>query len=1012
MDFDDLDEALEQRVAAGEITEGMAAMLEASVSKRKRLAVYKPKAFMPPIKHSFRIPAVEDLGEKELKGLPKEPSRKVSMRAILFYGANGSVSACARMMRSAPPWIQIAVHEWPTHGSRGEDTPPASFNELVEDAFKGVRRVIDEHAENGELEGAPYALMGYGVGAELMVAVAEKVRQEIQCEPAAVVVLDRGAPHIKQWTDVAKELMKQDPRQFTADYWGTEGNIQDFAQSYGEENLERFNKDHWLAMNSEAAPEPHSFDCDILVVRAAKEEAVDQIAHDTRMFHECKVKLEGTSQELLLPVRSKTTVNEVQSAIAEVVGVPASDVSLGVPDGASGFKQLSSADKLGDAVTVKGPKSLRARPHVWPHPVVIIGCGYNGIKTGMEYMKSGNPNFQIFDRNDKPGGYCWISAANKQSKIQTEFASFNIWWGPDTMTPYPEGGANGSGKYYTWFNKAELLDHFMDAVKQYGLLPNISFKTNVSKLDILPNQESRDRYYELTIESLSGAPTVTSRFSVMYNYPGCMMRNRIVNYPGEDVFDGHIGYGMNDDFPYHDIKGKQVAILGNGAFAVENVRSCVEGWAQKVYIITRRKNLPSPRVPCWFVHQGPLPTPGRLVIEMFEPMYQVGKMGDPWSYHAVHASKDRMKVSVIQASRFGIGDITFIANAYGKLEYVEDTLKHVTKHTLHLSSGRKLTDVEGICKSLGLLGDWKVDQMHKMKAVYGSWCQGDFRRVMTIDPTGMNAANFTTFSLGIGAWSGCKTNKFMHDFPEEYYVGEKNGLLDMLPKNFANQEEDKPCYVTDVKFAMFGGMMVGAFIPKSDCVATQQEPYKHALYHKLHPVDHFLKECIADWDKYQKLFKEQGCTQEYIPYPYNKELIDSYFSDYSKAVGCKTVSSGPTSDDTAKILAEHQERYENGVLGIGSSYMSEKLHKDLNIDVTGLMTKRQAHKQRAKLTGAPGDSALDYSKEHYEEWKQYTSAECKVQNVDALHKDLLNDEKAMEVVYEFLSAKKAPNPTS
>ncbi|CAE7211839.1 unnamed protein product, partial [Symbiodinium necroappetens] len=105
------------------------------------------------------------------------------------------------------------------------------------------------------------------------------------------------------------------------------------------------------------------------------------------------------------------------------------------------------------------------------------------------------------------------------------------------------------------------------------------------------------------------------------------------------------------------------------------------------------------------------------------PMYELADFGDPWEYWSVHASQDRSKVSVVQNSRFGIGDVTFLMVIYGKLEYIQDTVKRLTKHTVHLTGGRKLEGVTVILKSLGLLGDWAVDRLHKMTqmATFG-WC--------------------------------------------------------------------------------------------------------------------------------------------------------------------------------------------------------------------------------------------------------------------------------------------------
>jgi len=572
------------------------------------------------------------------------------------------------------------------------------------------------------------------------------------------------------------------------------------------------------------------------------------------------------------------------------------EITFVVKQGSSYRKQLDY-EEIGRKVVVKGITGFKPVAHVWPHPICVLGAGYNGIKTACHYLREGNENIVCFDRNSRVGGYCWITAANKTSKLQTEMGSFHVWWGLEYANSKECGG--WPTQWETWPKKDRILEHFHVCARDYGMLPHIRFRTNVSEMDIVGPKDAPERYYNLTVSKLdkTGDEEVDKDYeipvSVMYNYPGSMTRNRIIEYPGEDVFDGHIGYGMNDDMPYDHINDTNVAILGNGAFAVENIRTACEMGCNTCYLVTRRKNLPSPRVPCWFVHQGPVPTPGRMVLEMFKPMFELSGMGDPWEYWSVHAPQDRSRATIIQNSRFGIGDVTFLALIYGKMEYVESTVKRLTHHTVHLVSGRKLENVENMVKSLGLIGDWEFDRLQKMKEIVGIWCSGDWRRIVMVDPLGMNAANFTTFSTGIGTYGTVVQYKYLHDFPKEYQRMVGMGLLQQLPKQKGDEKLDKPAYVTDVKFQMTAGIVVSSLSPALQARGVYDGPYKHELYHRCHPTRKFLEVCQEDWDKYQKQWKAQGNTHEYVPYPYTYEMIEGYFKDFNQSVGVNCSAEGP-----------------------------------------------------------------------------------------------------------------------
>lgn len=426
----------------------------------------------------------------------------------------------------------------------------------------------------------------------------------------------------------------------------------------------------------------------------------DGLTKRSNTKHTITLKLINSTEQIELPGIVSTTVLDVKELLSEYLMVPKGDMFICKKTGPY-VKRLMDSDQVGLKVLVGGVKSFLPQKKKWAHPTGIIGAGYNGLKTAMTYSMDNDENYVIFDRNDRVGGYCWITGANKTSRLQTEMGSFHLWWGQHCVNSgkidYPDcnrhpmnwarydAGAHDPEKdgWSIWPYKWEVQRMFQHAAEKFGILPHIHFKTNVSELTIGGEKNSEKRYYNLFCEKLVDSVAARQRLkesatsdykeepfydvnvSVLWHFPGSLTRNRIIDYPGEHEFGGQIGYGMNDDTPYEKLANSRIAILGNGAFAVENARTCLECGGLKAYIVCRRKNLASPRMPCWFVHQAPNPVPGGLLLKMFEPMYKVGGFEDPWSFWSVHANEARTNVSIIQNSRFGIGDVTFLMNAWG-----------------------------------------------------------------------------------------------------------------------------------------------------------------------------------------------------------------------------------------------------------------------------------------------------------------------------------------------------------
>eukprot|EP00403_Amphidinium_massartii_P025049 CAMPEP_0178392040 /NCGR_PEP_ID=MMETSP0689_2-20121128/11475_1 /TAXON_ID=160604 /ORGANISM="Amphidinium massartii, Strain CS-259" /LENGTH=1015 /DNA_ID=CAMNT_0020012605 /DNA_START=40 /DNA_END=3084 /DNA_ORIENTATION=+ len=1014
MDFDDLDDAIEQRMKEVEEGGGDAPLTEAEIAllaSNRVTKLYEPKSYMAPVSRNKMIPFLDDY-PADVAGRVKDIQRQICLRVYLFYGPGDTAANFCAAMTTCPPWMELIIHEWPGHGLRESEPGAQDLTALADDAYTALKPSLQDMAMGGTLEGAPFAFIGISTGTQVLVEVARKAKRDLFLEPSAVLVIDRAPPHMPLFSQKGQELLKGNSKELMEGYRNDVYKTAQYSSKEdGEKLLQSWVNDLKYACDVREIGY-HKCQTGIVVMRASGNSKIDMLAKASSTWKEATLSIQGGTECFRLPVIQGTRVDEVKQAIASVFGGKKEQVVIEKTGGG----KMEDSDALPDKVTISGVRSFKNPRHQWPHPYAIIGCGYNGIKTAMEFLRVGQEDFVMFDRNDKVGGYCWITAANKYSKIQTEFGSFHINWGPEFAATGKLGGTNGRWcqNWDTWFKKPQVLEHFQKAAEEYGVLPHAHLQTNVQKLDIRGDLQDENRFYELSVESLTdSAKNFTTKSSIMFCYHGSMMRNRRMEYPGEDSFGGQIGYGMADEFTYDDgrLKDANVAILGNGAFAVENVRTCIEHGAKKVYLVTRRKNLASPRVPCWFVHQGPLPTPGGLVLKMFEPMYELAENGSPWDFWSVHSNKARTNVTIMQNSRFGIGDITFLCLIYGALEYVEDTLKRLTPNTMHLTSGRKLENVSGIIKSLGLLGDFGVDKFHQMTEMVGRYPSGDWHRFVTIDATGMNAANFTTFSLGIGVQGNVRTMTYCYDYPQEVVKAIEAGVLGMLPKNKERLNEDKPAYVTDVKFDQTASMIWGSFLPDINNSMPENELYKHAMYHTYHGTDAFLKECIADWDKYQKHFKEvQGIDHEYVPYPYTKDMIDGFYEEYSSLVGWKISSSGPEAGSFEKVMKKSVESIDamkrNKIPALLKQAL--KCHKQSDEDPFSVAEAKSIHKLRDSIMSSSAGSALDFDDEAFEKWSEWTNKDVKIIDLEADTKTMMSDPRTWQLMFAELEKVKAP----
>lgn len=590
---------------------------------------------------------------------------------------------------------------------------------------------------------------------------------------------------------------------------------------------------------------------------------------------------------------------------------------------------MKDSDRVARKMFVKGVKDFQPPRHRYEHPYGIIGAGYMGIKTALALTADGQTDYVCFDRYDRVGGHCWLEAANKTTRLQTEFACYHVWFGRPWSTPDITKCGGPPLNWEIWPTRDRLLEHFQLAAEEYGMIPNCRFNIDVESTELRGKITDPNRYFEftcvpkitqrknmqgggrlahqignvevetqdLTAQGYAGAfqrdtkrEPYQWKCSCFAMWPGCLTNPRQVNYKGEDQFGGISEYGVEMRFDYNNVTGKRTVIHGHGAFTMENVRTCCEHGSLKVYVCCRKRNLTCPRVVSWFINQSNPPITAAHCLNMLKVAYKHCDY-DPWDMHSVSCNSSRTHATLNAKTRFGIGDIYFLACAYGITEIVVDNIKRLTHRTVHLESGEKLEDIDNILKCTGMLPDWTVDKVLKLKYLHGFWVNGDPRRFLCADPDGLQASNLGTTTIGPGAWGNVQMMKHFWDVPGDWIRIENEGILTMVPKHSqGDPTPDCPAYFIEARHAVQTGMTIGGASPLLIAKQAENESYKNWMVNYCTPIQKFIEHATREWNEYEDMFRDKGMIPKdtpRVPYLYTVEYVEEQRTVHQQEMAAK-----------------------------------------------------------------------------------------------------------------------------
>ena len=204
--------------------------------------------------------------------------------------------------------------------------------------------------------------------------------------------------------------------------------------------------------------------------------------------------------------------------------------------------------------------------------VAIVGAGVVGLYAANRLRESGI-SFCILDKGDKVGGI-WSLYANAASRVNTSECAYRL---------IEKKGRSNRDHSAT----REILE---DLQRLAGRVSDHLFlDTAVEKI------EKTEHGYRLRLIR-GDAPALLESKGVILAINDRVGSPREIRWPGQSRFKGEVVSGISGHAETLDWRGKDVVIVGMGAFAVENARTALEGGARHVTVVGRRHGTVCPKI--------------------------------------------------------------------------------------------------------------------------------------------------------------------------------------------------------------------------------------------------------------------------------------------------------------------------------------------------------------------------------------------------------------------------------
>lgn len=226
---------------------------------------------------------------------------------------------------------------------------------------------------------------------------------------------------------------------------------------------------------------------------------------------------------------------------------------------------------------------------------ILIGCGVAGIALAARLKKDLRfNNFIIYEREKDIGGTWFLNTyPGVGCDVDSHLYSFSFNLNPNWSKRFAE--------------QPEILEYLNTTVDKFGIRPHV--QTGVQVVEA--RWEQPRSLWRVCLRDVNSGYAFWREAEILVSCVGTISTPKDCDIPNHELFDGAVWHSARWNHDY-DVRGKTVAVVGNGCSAAQLVPHLVKD-AKKVYQfqrspqwVTERRNREFPAFTKWCFRHVPL----------------------------------------------------------------------------------------------------------------------------------------------------------------------------------------------------------------------------------------------------------------------------------------------------------------------------------------------------------------------------------------------------------------------